>query len=214
MATSIYFQYLGVAALWTIGLSITAVIGGGILGFVIALMRTAPNRALVALAAAYIQIVQGIPLLVLLFIAYFGLSIVGLDLNPFVAVAIAFSIYSAAFLGEIWRGAIQAVSKTQWEASACLGFARHHQLVHVILPQAVRISIPPTVGFVVQVVKNTSLASVIGFIELTRAGQIINNATFQPFRVFLVVAAVYFCICYPLSYLSKKLEIKLHVANR
>lgn len=214
MAFMTYMEYLGMATLWTIGLSAVAVIGGGILGFAIALLRTAPNRAVVCLAAVYIQVVQGIPLLILLFISYFGLSIAGYNLSPFAAVAISFSVYVSAYLGEIWRGSIQSVSKTQWEASACLGFNRYHQLRHVVLPQAVRISIPPTVGFVVQVVKNTSLASVIGFIELTRAGQVINNATFEPFKIFLIIAAIYFCICYPLSYLSKKLEISLHVADR
>lgn len=191
-----------------------AIVGGGILGFCIALMRVSPVKVIAWIAVGYIQVVQGIPLLVLLFIAYFGFSIAGFNPSPFVTVVMAFSIYSAAYLGEIWRGSIQSVSKTQWEASACLGFPRHLQLLQVILPQAVRISIPPTVGFMVQLVKNTSLASVVGFIELARAGQILNNATFKPFTVFLVVALIYFCLCFPLSYLSKKLERSLHVANR
>lgn len=184
------------------------------LGFCIALMRVSPVKVIAWIAVGYIQVVQGIPLLVLLFIAYFGFSIAGFNPSPFVTVVMAFSIYSAAYLGEIWRGSIQSVSKTQWEASACLGFPRHLQLRQIILPQAVRISIPPTVGFMVQLVKNTSLASVVGFIELARAGQILNNATFKPFTVFLVVALIYFCLCFPLSYLSKKLERSLHVANR
>ena len=84
----------------------------------------------------------------------------------------------------------------------------------MILPQAMRISVPPTVGFMVQLVKNTSLASAVGFVELARAGQILNNATFRPFTIFLLVAAIYFCICFPLSHLSKKLERSLNVANR
>lgn len=214
MISSPYFQYLGTAALWTIGLSLMALIGGGLLGFCIALMRVSPVKVIAWMAVVYIQVVQGIPLLVLLFISYFGFSIAGFNPSPFVTVVIAFSIYSAAYLGEIWRGSIQSVSKTQWEASACLGFARHQQLRQVILPQAIRISIPPTVGFMVQLVKNTSLASAVGFIELARAGQILNNATFKPFTVFMVVALIYFCLCFPLSYLSKKLERSLNVANR
>lgn len=214
MISATHFQYLATAALWTIGLSLMAIVGGGILGFCIALMRVSPVKVIAWIAVGYIQVVQGIPLLVLLFIAYFGFSIAGFNPSPFVTVVMAFSIYSAAYLGEIWRGSIQSVSKTQWEASACLGFPRHLQLLQVILPQAVRISIPPTVGFMVQLVKNTSLASVVGFIELARAGQILNNATFKPFTVFLVVAFIYFCLCFPLSYLSKKLERSLHVANR
>jgi polar amino acid transport system permease protein len=207
-------NYLLTAALWTIGLSLSALLGGGVLGFCVALMRVSPKKALAAIAGAYIQVIQGIPLLVLLFIAYFGFSIAGFNTSPLITVIVAFSIYSAAYLGEIWRGCIESVPKTQWEASASLGFPRRLQLLQVILPQAFRIAIPPTVGFMVQLVKNTSLASTVGFIELARAGQILNNATFRPFTIFLLVALIYFCICFPLSYLSRRLEGSLHVANR
>jgi len=210
----IHISYLLQAALWTIALSLIAFVGGGLFGFIIALLRTSRSTALRRLASGYIQIVQGIPLLVVLFIAYFGLSIAGFKLSALVAAAISFTIYCAAFLGEIWRGCIEAVPKTQWEASECLGFNRFEQLQKVILPQAARIAVPPTVGFMVQIVKNTSLASIIGFVDLSRAGQIINNSTFQPFTVFGVVALIYFCICYPLSSLSKSLERKLNVGHR
>lgn len=214
MSYGTILHYLAIAALWTVGLSLMALAGGGLLGFVVALMRVSPVRAFAWIAAMYVQLVQGIPLLVLLFIFYFGFSIAGFNASPLATVAIAFSLYSAAYLGEIWRGSIQSVSRTQWEASACLGFPRHLQLRQVILPQAMRISVPPTVGFMVQLVKNTSLASAVGFVELARAGQILNNATFRPFTIFLLVAAIYFCICFPLSHLSKKLERSLNVANR
>jgi polar amino acid transport system permease protein len=214
MFTHALALYLLTAALWTIGLSLFALLGGGVLGFCIALMRVSNNRIAATISGAYIQVVQGIPLLVLLFISYFGFSIAGFNTGPLITVFAAFSIYSAAYLGEIWRGCIESVPKTQWEASACLGFPRHLQLAQVILPQALRISIPPTVGFMVQLVKNTSLASTVGFIELARAGQILNNTTFRPFTIFLLVASIYFCICFPLSYLSRRLEGSLHVANR
>jgi polar amino acid transport system permease protein len=214
MSYATILQYLGTAALWTAGLSVLALIGGGLLGFVIALMRVSPRRAFAGLALLYVQVVQGIPLLVLLFIFYFGLSIAGFNASPLATVAIAFSLYSAAYLGEIWRGCIESVPRTQWEASASLGFPRHLQLRQVILPQALRIAVPPTVGFMVQLVKNTSLASAVGFVELARAGQILNNATFRPFTIFLLVAAIYFCICFPLSHLSRKLERSLNVAHR
>jgi polar amino acid transport system permease protein len=191
-----------------------AFIGGGLFGFVIALARTSRSPTARLLAGAYIQLVQGIPLLVLLFLAYFGLSIAGFDLSGLVAAGISFTLYAAAFLGEIWRGCIEAVPRTQWEAAECLGFSRREQLQKVILPQAARIAVPPTVGFMVQIVKNTSLASIIGFVDLSRAGQIINNATFQPFTVFGVVALIYFLMCYPLSTLAKSLERKLNVSHR
>jgi polar amino acid transport system permease protein len=209
-----HVAYLLQAALWTIALSLLAFIGGGLFGFVIALARTSRSPTARLLAGAYIQLVQGIPLLVLLFLAYFGLSIAGFDLSGLVAAGISFTLYAAAFLGEIWRGCIEAVPRTQWEAAECLGFSRREQLQKVILPQAARIAVPPTVGFMVQVVKNTSLASIIGFVDLSRAGQIINNATFQPFTVFGVVALIYFLMCYPLSTLAKSLERKLNVSHR
>ena len=114
---------------------------------------------------------------------------------------------------EIWRGSLQSVPRTQWEASASLGLSYVQRLRYVIMPQALRISIPPTVGFIVQLFKNTSLASVIGFVELTRAGQIINAATFSPLPVYLTVAAIYFVICFSLLAASRRLERRLRAAR-
>lgn len=212
--TFLHFNYLLQAACWTIALSLIAFAGGGTLGFIIALCRVSPSVWLRRLASGYIQLVQGIPLLVVLFIAYFGLAIVGFKLSPLVAAGVSFALYCAAFLAEIWRGCIEAVPRTQWEASVSLGFSRREQLQKVILPQAAKIALAPTVGFMVQIVKNTSLASVIGFVDLSRAGQIINNSTFQPFTVFGCVALIYFCICFPLSLVSKHFERKMNVGNR
>jgi polar amino acid transport system permease protein len=211
--TSVHVIYLLEAARWTLLLSLIALVGGGVLGLVLALGRVSRVGILRFLATAYIQLIQGTPLLVLLFLFYFGLSMAGYRLDPVVAAGLSLTIYVGAFLGEIWRGCIEAVPRTQWEASDCLGLNRFQQYTHVILPQAVRIATAPTVGFMVQVVKNTSLASIIGFVELTRAGQIVNNSTFQPFLVFLFVGAIYFAICYPLSVASRALERRLHVAR-
>ena len=211
--TSNHVIYLFEAARWTLVLSLMALAGGGVLGLALALGRVSRSRWLRGIATFYIQLIQGTPLLVLLFLSYFGLSMVGFRLDPLVAAGLSLTIYVGAFLGEIWRGCIEAVPRTQWEASDCLGLSRLQQYTHVILPQAVRIATAPTVGFMVQVVKNTSLASIIGFVELTRAGQIVNNSTFQPFLVFLFVAAIYFAICYPLSVASRVLERRLHVAR-
>jgi polar amino acid transport system ATP-binding protein len=164
-----HLVYLVEAARWTILLSGIAFIGGAMVGLPIALMRVAKSKVLRGLASGYIQLIQGTPLLIVLFLSYFGLGILGYKLDPLVAAGISFTIYAAAFLGEIWRGCIEAVPKTQWEASDCLGLNAFQQYSYVILPQALRIAIPPTVGFMVQIVKNTSLASVIGFVELARA---------------------------------------------
>jgi polar amino acid transport system permease protein len=205
--------FLAQAMLWTVLLSLLAFVGGGLLGLVVALCRVSKRPVLRWLTGAYIQLVQGTPLLVILFLAYFGISILGFQLAPLVAAGIALTIYSAAFLGEIWRGCIEAVPRTQLEAAECLGLTRFQQMAMVVLPQAARIAVAPTVGFMVQIVKNTSLASVIGFVELSRAGNLVNNATFQPFMVFITVALFYFCLCYPLSLASRSLERRLN-ANR
>ncbi|MFT4184463.1 MAG: amino acid ABC transporter permease [Rhizobium sp.] len=211
----VHLEFLSWAALWTIGLSAIAFVGGGILGFLVALARISSVTMLRTLAAGYIQLVQGTPLLVLLFLIYFGIAILGFDQVPaIVAAAAGLTIYASGFLGEIWRGCIESVPKTQWEAAECLALSRWQRLIKVILPQALRIATPPTVGFLVQIVKNTSLASVVGFVELSQAGKLINNSIFEPFTVFIVVAVFYFAMCFPLSLWSRNLERKLNVANR
>ena len=208
-----HLLYLVEAARFTILLSVIAFVGGALVGLPIALLRVSKSRVLRGIAAVYIQLIQGTPLLIVLFLSYFGLGIMGYKLDPLVAAGVSFTLYAAAFLGEIWRGCIEAVPKTQWEASDCLGLNPVQQYAYVILPQALRIAIPPTVGFMVQIVKNTSLASVIGFVELARAGQIVNNSTFEPFAIFTVVAAIYFVLCYPLSVAARKLERRAHAGR-
>ena len=209
-----HLKFLFDGLLWTVGLSVLAFVGGGLLGFVVALARLYGSRATRTLMSLYIKLIQGLPLLVLLPLAYFGLPSIGIDVKPLTAAALALSIYVSAYLGEIWRGCIESVPRTQFEAAECLALKWHQQMLHVILPQAVKIATPPTVGFMVQIVKNTSLASAIGFVELARAGQIINNSTFEPFVIFVIVAALYFALCYPLSVLSRRLERSFNVANR
>jgi polar amino acid transport system permease protein len=199
---------------WTIALSLLAFAGGGLLGFALALARVYAPRPVRAMAMLYIKLIQGTPLLILLFLTYFGLPAMGLVVDPLVAVALGLSTYASAYLGEIWRGSLEAVPRAQEEAAACLALSWRQRMVHVILPQAVKIATPPTVGFMVQIVKNTSLASAIGIIELVRAGQMINNATFRPFIVFVLIAALYFALCYPLSAWSRRLEGKFDVAHR
>lgn len=205
--------YLVAARRWTIALAAMAFVGGAVIGMIVAVLRVARFAPLRWLGILYIQFVQGIPLLAWLFVFYFGLAIVGLPVLPWIAAAAAFSRYGGAFLGEIWRGALQAIPKTQWEAGAALGLGFGEQLRYVIIPQAVRIAVPPTVGFLVQLIKNTSLAAIIGFVELTREGQLTTASTFQPFTVYMTVAGLYFLMCFPLSQWSRSLERSLHVAR-
>lgn len=204
-----HLLFLAHGAMWTIGLSLIALIGGGLVGFLVALARISPSRAVRLASGLYVQLVQGTPLLVILFLGYFGLAAIGLGLSPLAAAGASLTIYVAAYLGEIWRGSIESVPKPQWEAAEGLGLTRAQRMVKVILPQAVRIATPPTVGFAVSIIKSTSLASVVGFVELTRSGQIINNSLFEPFLVYAIIAAIYFTLCYPLSRFSQGLERRM-----
>jgi polar amino acid transport system permease protein len=201
-----HLMFLLTGVLWTAVLSGIAFCGGGALGLLVALGRTAPLKWLRIATAIYVNIVQGTPLLVVLFLVYFGLPTLGLEISPLVAAGLSLTIYVSAYLGEIWRGCLESVPKAQWEAAECLALSRSQRLFKVILPQAIRIATPPTVGFSVQIIKNTSLASAVGFIELTRAGQLINNSIFEPFLIYLAVAFLYFCLCFPVSAFSQRLE--------
>ncbi|MBR1175220.1 amino acid ABC transporter permease [Bradyrhizobium sp. KB893862 SZCCT0404] len=203
--------------LWgTAVLSVLTFLFGGLIGFIVGLARISPIWLISCGAAAYIEVLQGLPLLVLMGLCFYGPSILGYEsLSPLVAATSALTLYSSAYLGEIWRGCIQAVARPQWEAAECLGLSRWQRMRAVILPQALRIAIPPTVGFMVQIVKNTSIASlVVGYAELSYNAKIINNATFEPFLYFGIAALMYFAICYPLSVQSRALERKLNVGNR
>ena len=198
----------------TIWLAAIALVGGSIAGSILALVRVAHNPLLRNAARFYIFVVQGTPLLVTLFIAYFGARWIGIDVAPIVAIAVAFSFYAAAFLGEIWRGAIESVPHGQREGSHALGLSYADAMRFIIVPQAVRIATPPTVGFFVQLIKNTSLASVVGIVELTRTSQIVSNATFKPLDVYLTAATFYFVVCFPLTLLSRYLERRLSTQTK
>lgn len=206
--------YLLLAARWTLLLSAIAFVVGAAGGVALALARTSPWLPARLLAGAFIQTIEGIPLLMLLFLFYFGVSLVGLRLDAWTSVTLALGFYASAFLADIWSGCIRSVPDGQWQAarSLALGYAATMRLV--VLPQAVRIAVPPTVGFLVQLIKGTALASMVGFVELTRAGQVLNNMTFKPFLIYLIVAAIYFAICAPLSMWSRALEARLDRPHR
>ena len=202
------FLIIVMAAQWTIALSAIAFAGGGIGGLLVALARVSDIRPLRILAVGFIRVFQGTPLLMQLFLVFFGMNIFGLAINPWVAASIALTLHASAFLGEIWRGCVEAVPPGQREAATALGLKYVNRMRYIILPQATRIAVAPTVGFLVQLIKGTSLAAIIGFTELTRQGQIINNATFSPFMVFGTVAAIYFVLCWPLSLLARHIEVR------
>ena len=208
------FLFLLKGLQWTVALSGVAFIGGAVAGLLVALARTSGIRALERVTAGYIAVFQGSPLLLQLFVVYYGLVLVGIKLDAWVAVAIGFTLHASAYLGEIWRGAIEAVPRGQTEAANALALRYRSRMKDVILPQAIRISLPATIGFLVQLIKGTSLAAIVGFTELARAGSIISNQIFQPLLVFGIVGALYFILCWPLSVYGTWLEQRFAAAAR
>ena len=201
------------AAKWTVLLSLIAFAGGTIVGLLVLVLRVSGKRPLVVATKLYIEFFQGTPLLMQLFLAFFGLALFGIDVSPLTAAAVGLTLFASAFLAEIWRGAVEAIPHGQWEAARSLALGFGKQLRLIILPQALRLAIPPTVGFSVQIVKGTALASIIGFLEVTKAGSVITNVTFQPFTVYGLVALIYFVLCFPLSVASKWLEKRLAIGR-
>lgn len=206
--------YIVFAVRWTLLLSFAAFAGGSIGGLMVALARTSGVAWLSDLAAGYILVFQGTPLLMQLVLAFFVPGLFGWDVDPFAAAAIGLSLHASAFLGEIWRGSIETVPRGQSEAATALGMRYVGRMRLIIVPQAVKIAMAPTVGFLVQLIKATSLASIIGFVELTRAAQVVNNATFRPFTIFGLVALIYFIMCWPLSIYSRRMEQRTAEAAR
>lgn len=204
----IAYQLL-LALRWTVILSILAFVCGGLLALALLVLRLSKLPGAVRAVSVYVQVFQGTPLLMQIFLTYFGLALMGFDTSPMVAACVCLTLYSAAYLCDIWRGCVESVPKGQWEASSSLAMSFAEQLRHVILPQAMRLGIAPTAGFMVQIIKGTALTSVIGFIEITKAGQLIANATFEPFMVYGCVAALYFALCFPLSLWSQRLERRM-----
>ncbi|TCV72768.1 amino acid ABC transporter permease [Neorhizobium sp. S3-V5DH] len=194
------------ATRWTLVLSLISFLGGGILGLAILFLRIGKSPVGRYFARGYVELFQGTPLLMQLFLAFFGLGLFGIDVPAWLAAGAALICWTAAFLVEIWRGCVESIPKGQWEAGQSLALNHFQQMRLIILPQALRIAIPPTAGFSVQVIKGTALTSIIGFVELSKAGTIVTNATFQPFVVYGFVALIYFAVCFPLSKFSKHLE--------
>lgn len=201
------------ATQWTIYLSLTAFIGGGLIGLVFTLMRIAPLAPLRYFSTIYIWTFQAIPLLMLLFLTGLGLPVFfRIDIPPWLAATISLTLFTSAYMSEVWRGALEAIPAGQWEAGKALGLNFVRTLQLIIAPQAFRLALPATVGFMVQVIKGTSLAYIIDFNDLMRWGKKIANSQLdgaEPFIIFPIVALIYFSLCFPLSLASRKLEKRL-----
>lgn len=194
---------------WTLMLALMGFIGGAIGGLLIALGRVSDKTLIRNACAGFIEVFRGTPLLLQLFVVFYGLSVLGFSLSAWASAAVCLTLHASAFLGEIWRGSIQSLPLGQSEAARALGLHYWPRMMHIVLPQALKISLPATVGFSVQLLKGTSLASIVGFTELMRAGSIVSNSTFNPLMIYTVVAGMYFLVCWPLSLYGRRIERRL-----
>ncbi|MFK7995801.1 MAG: amino acid ABC transporter permease [Granulosicoccus sp.] len=198
------------ATQYTIYLSLTAFIGGGLLGLLLTISRISASLFWSNLATTYVWLFQSIPLLMLLFILGLGVPVFfEINVPAWLAAGLALTLFTSAYLAEVWRGALEAVPQGQWEGGMSLGLSFWLTLRLIVSPQAIRIATPPTVGFLVQIIKGTSLAYIIDFNDVMRWGKKIANSQLdgaEPFIIFPMVALIYFCLCFPLSMLSRKLE--------
>lgn len=201
------------ATQWTIYLSLAAFIGGGLLGLILTVLKISPIRPLRWFATGYIWLFQSIPLLMMLFLLGLGVPVFfQIDIAPWLAATTALTLFTSAYMSEVWRGALESIPLGQWEGGKAVGLTFTQNLVWIIAPQAIRIATPSTVGFMIQVIKGTSMAYIIDYNDLMRWGKKIANSQLdgaEPFIVFPIVALIYFCLCFPLSLWSKHLEKKM-----
>lgn len=201
-----YYPVLLKGITTTISLSLIALLIGVAVGFAFGIIRAGRNRPLSYLVGLYIDFFRGTPFLVQLFIIFFILPAVGIELNAFTAGVVALSNMAACFIGEIVAAGIAAVPTGQTEAAAASGLTKAQQLRHVVLPQAVRIVTPSLVGQFVLLIKDSSVVSAIGLLDLTRSGWVIVQSVPNGLLVFAIIALGYFVICYPLIWLSRRME--------
>jgi len=208
--------FIGQGAITTILLSLGTMAISLPLAVLVGLVRSVrkPNILVKGVQFVFgivVSAVRGTPLMAQLIFLFFGLPMLGIEMPSLTAAMLGLSLYGIAYLAEIVRGGIESVAEDQWDAATALGLNYLQTMWRVILPQAVRIMLPPSVSFFIGLIKDSSLVAVIGFVELARAGRIVVERTGQSLLIFAVVAAVYFVICYPLSLFSQRLERALKV---
>lgn len=189
----------------TIFLCLNAMVFGALLGVVLGLLRTNRFRPIIYLVGLYIYIIRGTPLLMQLFLVYYGLPVLlGFNVPAFTTALVGLSVYTSAYVAEIVKAGLNAVGKGQRDAAKALGMNAWQEFSHIVFPQALKVIIPPSFGFFIALIKDSSLVSIIGFIELTRSSRLVIARTYQPFTIYLGVAAIYFVICYGLSLVSRR----------
>jgi len=205
--------YLAKGALQTIWMAVLAIAIGSVSGLALGLAAGSKSRLVRGSIDAFIFLTRGIPVLVLMFITYYAFPAIGYRVSSFAAVTVALTLYAAAFYTDVMRGALAAVPRGQLEAARSLGIARVPTVFHILLPQAMKSSIPPWLNTSIVIVKSTSYAAIVGAWELTFAAREIVERTLATFEIFGAVMAVYFIICYPMSLLSRHLEKRAAVVH-
>ncbi|KXH87103.1 amino acid ABC transporter permease [Sporosarcina sp. HYO08] len=202
--------------LYTIPLTLLSFLFGIILAVLTALARLSPSKLLQIIARVYVSAIRGTPLLVQLFILFFGLPTIGIIIDPFPAAIVGFSLNVGAYASEIIRAAILSIPKGQWEAAHTIGMNYSQTLKRIILPQAARVSIPPLSNTFISLVKDTSLASVILVTEMFRRAQQIASANYEFLLVYIEAALIYWVVCFILSIIQDRIEQRLdrYVAKR
>jgi len=198
--------YLLSGVKFTLALACLVILIGTFLGLLLGLLKLSKRRLVRAPASFIIEITRDTPIIMQMFFIFFGLPALGIRLNTFPSAALAMSLFAAGNTAEIVRGAIDSLPAGQFDAAKSLGMNYLQMMIYIILPQALRRMIPPMMGLFTTLIKDTSLAAIIGAFELTRAGQEVIERTFHSLEIYLVVAAFYFIICYPLSYYTRKME--------
>lgn len=201
--------YLLYGTMFTVALSAVVLVLGTVGGIAAGLLRFVPYRVVRTGVGWAIELVRAIPLLLLLFFVFFGLPAIGLQLPTFPAAILALSLWMTANTSEVVRGGIQSIPRGQMEAAQSTGLSAVQAMRYVIFPQAIRRMLPPYIGLCTILIKDTSLAAIIGVLELAQAAQQTIARTYLALEVYLIAAAIYFCLCYPLSVLARRAEARL-----
>jgi L-cystine transport system permease protein len=198
---------------YTLLFAVASMLGGLVLGFPTAILRSSPWAVLRLPAALYVSVMRGTPLLVQLFVIYYGLPSVGIEFTPVTAGVLALSLNAGAYLSESLRGAIHAIGQGQWRAGFSLGLGYWQTLYHIVLPQALRVAVPSMSNTLISLIKDTSLVSVITMTELMLATKEVIATTFRPLPLYIAAAAIYWCLSLAFEHLQRRAERRLNRAH-
>ncbi|MDB5919802.1 MAG: transporter permease [Massilia sp.] len=199
---------------YTLMFALASMVGGMALGFPVAVMRMSPWAALRWPATLYVSVMRGTPLLVQIFVIYYGLPTIGIEFTPVTAGVLALSLNAGAYLSESLRGAIDSISTGQWRASFSLGLGYWQTLGHIVLPQALRVAVPSMSNTLISLIKDTSLVSVITMTELMLTTKEVVAATFRPLPLYIAAAAIYWCMSLAFESVQRRAERRLNRAHQ